>query len=145
MVPVNLIHAVNSSDLERKPFYGQTTTFAFMGITTAQLNAGRYLILPTHMLRLKVLNVFLRVNTAAVDLVTTVNLSTDEATPVDIASWAQANLTSGAKFDTQVSTTVLGAGFAVALQQGAGILLKKVGTAATNAFTIDVILTLTAQ
>lgn len=145
IVPQQLIHAIQSSDLTRLPFYGNAMSFSVMGITPAQLNAGYYIVLPSHMLKLTVLDIFFRVNSAQIGAVTDVRLSTDEATPVDIFTVLQANATSGVKLSPESANMSLGAGFAVALQQGAGILLKKTGSDATGAFTLDLILTISAK
>lgn len=147
MLPVQLKLAIQSTDLSRPPYYADAMEFAVLGITPAQVNAGYYLVLPQHMLRLVVTGIFLRVNSAAIGALTTLEIRTDEATPVVIASAAQANLGSGVRLNEASTNTVLGAGFATALQQGAGIKIAK-GTGdadATGAFTVDVILRMTAK
>lgn len=145
MIPTQLIHAIQSTDLERKPFYSDEIVVPVLGITPAQVNANYYLVLPSHMLRLTVTGIFIRVNSAAIGALTTLDITTDEATPVNLASVAQANLTSGVKLNEASTNTVLGAGFATTLNQGVGIRIGKTGAAATGAFTVDVILRLSAK
>lgn len=145
MTPTQFIHAIQSTDLERKPFYADEMVVPVLGITPAQVNAGYYLMLPVHMLKLTVTGIFLRVNSAGIGAVTSLDIATDEATPVNIASVVQANLGSGVRLNEASTNTVLGAGFAVTLNQGVGIKVGKTGSNATGAFTLDVILRLTAK
>jgi len=145
MLPVQLKHAIQSTDLSRPPYYADAMEFAVLGITPAQLNTGHYLVLPQHMLRLVINGIFIRVNSAQIGAVTDVRISTDEATPVDLATVLQANATSGVKLNEASTNMSLGAGFAVALNQGVGIKLRKTGSDATGAFTVDVILRATAK
>lgn len=145
MVPLQLIQSLQSSDLGRPPFYGDSLEHAVMGITLTQLNAGHYLVFPQHHLRLIVTGIFLRVNSAAIGAVTDVRIQTDEATPVVLATLAQADATLGVKLNEVATTLTLGAGFAVALNQGVGLKLVKTGSDATGAFTVDIILRLSAR
>lgn len=145
MVPLQLIQSFQSSDLGRRPFYGDSLEHAVMGITPAQLNAGYYLVFPQHHLRLIVTGMFLRVNSAAIGAVTDIRIQTDEATPVVLATVLQANAGSGVKLNEAATNMALGAGFAVALNQGVGLKLAKTGSDATGAFTVDIILRLSAR
>lgn len=71
---------------------------------------------------------------------TDIRISTSDASPVDIFTVAQADLTDGSKHGTVSSTTTLGAGFAVAGTKGKGINIRKTGSTATTATSATVTL-----
>lgn len=145
MVPLQVIQSLQSSELGRPPYFGDSLEHAVMGIKPAQLNAGYYLVFPQHHLKLIVTGIFLRVNSAQIGAVTDVRIQTDEATPVVLGTVLQANATSGVKLNEQSTNLSLGAGFAVALNQGVGIKFVKTGSDATGAFTVDIILRLSVR
>jgi len=145
LTPQQLIASLNSSDLQRLPYYANRLDHVALGITPAQVNAGFYMIFPNYFQQLVVTHFFMRVNSAGVGAVTTLRLGTDEATPVDIFSIPQANLTTGTLWFPNTANVTLGAGFMNALKAGAGLKLYKVGSDATGAFTIDLQIGFTAK
>lgn len=145
LTPQQLIASLQSSDLQRMPYYANRLDHAVMGITPAQLNTGHYIVFPNYFQQLIVTDFFLRVNSAGVGAITTLHLGTDESTPVDIFSIPQASLTTGTLWIPNTANVTLGAGFMVALKAGVGLKLYKVGSAATGAFTLDLRIGFTAK
>lgn len=145
LTPQQLIASLNSADLQRLPYYANRLDHVVLGITPAQVNAGHYIVFPNYFQQLVPTSFFMRVNSAGVGALTTLRLGTDEATPVDIFTVAQANLTSGSLWMPNSANLTLGAGFLNALKGGAGIKLYKVGSDATGAFTIDLAFGFTAK
>lgn len=145
LTPVQLIHSLQGTDLQRLPYYANRLDHPVLGITPAQVNAGHYIVFPNHFQQLVPVSFFMRVNSAGVGAITTLRLGTDEATPVDIFSIPQANLTTGTLWTPTSANLTLGAGFLNALKAGAGIKLYKVGSDATGAFTIDLEFGFTAK
>jgi len=81
------------------------------------------------------------VNSATIAAVTDIRLGSTDATPTVIVTIAQAGLTSGARFSAMSTTnTTHGAGLSAKLGSGVGVQIYKTGSAATGAFTIDVLL-----
>lgn len=123
------------------PFQQKMNVCCINGITPAQLNAGFNLIAPGHGRTLRVLSFRVVVQAATIAAVTDIRLSSTEATPTDIATFAQAGLTSGARLGSgSTSGVVFGAGFPFKLANGQGVQLRKTGSTATGAFTVDVLL-----
>lgn len=137
MTPQQIIHSLQSSDLQRLPFYANRLDHVIMGITPAQLNAGYYIIFPNHHHQLAVTDFFFRVNSAGVGALTTLRLGTDESTPTDVFSIPQVNLTSGSLWVPTSANLTLGAGFLAYQAAGVGLKLYKAGSDATGAFTLD--------
>ena len=111
------------------------------GITLAQLNAGFNLISPGHGRQIRVNSYRIVVQAATIAAVTDIRLGSTDATPVVITTIAQAGLTSGARFSDMSTTNVThGAGLSTKLGSGQGVQLYKTGSAATGAFTVDVVI-----
>lgn len=145
MTPNQLLQSLQSSDLQKLPYYANRLDHVVLGITPAQLNAGHYIIFPNHGLQLIMTSFFMRVNSAGVGALTTLRLGSDEATPTDIFSIPQANLTSGSLWIPDSANLTLGAGFLTPLPAGVGVKLYKAGSSATGAFTLDLMIGFTAK
>lgn len=122
-------------------FQQKTNVCIINGITPAQLNAGFNLIAPGHGRQIRVNKFRIVVNGATIAAVTDIRIGTTDATPLLIATLAQAGLTAAARFsDMSASGVVVGAQLSVKCGSGIGIQLYKTGSTATGAFTIDVLL-----
>lgn len=135
-----LIAALNKVAGERlsKFWHFVNGSLPVTGITLAQANAG-YTVIPANVYteQLIVHSFRLRVNSASVGTAN-VLLQTTESTPVVIATFANAQLTSGAILRPGDTGVTLGAGFCAKLNPGVGIQIKT-STTATGAFTLDLI------
>lgn len=148
MGPQFLINAMNVNSGERsvKPFTFSTLTGIVTGITLAQANAGIMLVAPGYpSIQAMVFELWLRVNSASVGNANNILIQTTDPTPVVIATFANAQLTSGAKLTSTSTGVTLGAGFLAKLNPGIGIQLKTSGGDATGAFTLDVRLSITPR
>lgn len=145
-IPQFLMQALNYNPQERQlmPYQFTGIEIPVLGITPAQVNVanGKVLIPGGHMQRLVISSFLLRVNSAGVGA-TNLYLRTTESTPVLIATFATAQLTSGALLRPGDTGVTLGAGFCVPLTAGATIVLCSSATStpatATGAFTIDLL------
>lgn len=149
--PSYVIQALNQMGKERmtKPFHFVSLSVPLLGITPAQINVtGGLVLIPkvAYMDQLIVDGFMLRVNSAGVGAVTTLRIRTTDATPVDIVSFAVAQLTSGAILRPGDTGVTLGAGFCTKLNPGVGLVLiglDNAGTpaqiSATGSFTLDLL------
>jgi hypothetical protein len=106
-------------------------------VLLADVNAG-YTVVPANPSRtLRPIGFFIRVN-GAWTTGTDVRISDTAASPVDIVTFAQANLTNANTF-TGASQTgqTLGAGFLVPLTAGKGIQFRSTGSAMAAGTSID--------
>ncbi len=125
------------------PFHFELVNQLKTGLTLAQVNAGFTLIPNIYSNKLIVTNFALRINSAAVGTGNLL-LQTTETTPVVIATFANAQLSSGAFLRPGDTGVTLGAGFWAKLSQGVGIQLKT-SAISTGAFTVDISLNVTPR
>lgn len=138
--PAYILQANTNKDSQPKNYHELIHVTVAKGITPAQLNAGYNVINnPGPGAQIRPVGFLLIVNSASVGALTDIRISSLEATPTDIVTWAQANLTSGAKLAPADANSSLGAGFGAAIAAGYGIQLRKTGSSATGAFTLDLI------
>lgn len=101
-------------------------------VTRAVLNAGDFILIPADAAKTIVVEDVLIVVSGAWTGLTDVRLSDTAASPIDVVTIAQANLTDAARFTNGSATGLtFGAGFCGALTTGAGLRLRKTGTTAT--------------
>lgn len=135
-----LIAAINKVAGERlsKFWHFVSGNLPVLGLTRAQIEAG-YTVIPANVYteQLIVHNFKLRVNTASVGT-SNILLQTTESTPVVIATFANAQLTSGAILRPGDTGVTLGAGFCTKLNPGVGLQLKA-SAAGSGSYTIDLI------
>lgn len=132
----------NAGEKQNLPFHFVMAALPVYAITPAQVNAtAGFSVIPGSLYSQSMLihSFRLRVNTAGVGAVTDLRLQTTDATPVVVATFAQAQLTSGAVLSPMSTGVTLGAGFCVKLTPGIGLVLIKTGSAATGSFTLDLI------
>lgn len=152
MIPAYITAALNKVPNERqsKPFHFVTLETLAPAITPAQINVtGGFVIIPrgSYLSEQLIITGFrLRVNSANAGGAAFLVLATTDATPVVIASFTQASLTSGAVLGSNTTGVVLQAGFATKLTLGTGIVLAGSTSATvltqanlTGALTVDVI------
>lgn len=138
--PVQVLQANVNKDAMPRNYHELTHVTIAKGITPAQLNAA-YTLISNFGLgpKIRPVDFLIVVNSDAIAALTDIRLSTLDSTPVDIATIAQSDLTSGSKHAPVSSTVTLGAGFGANGVAGSGIQLRKTGSTATGSFTVDVI------
>jgi hypothetical protein len=107
-------------------------------VTQAQLNAGQ-IIVPADPLR-NIIPVGAQVIvTGSLSALTDLRISDTNGTPVDIVTILQAQLTNGANLSTYGGTGITLGTFGLAVTAGAGIQVRKTGSAATGGTSVLVI------
>jgi len=140
IVPTQLIQAMVDKGFTNFNYHGNMMAVTKKGLVAADLTDAGYKLIGDMIANFSIVPVgfFAVVNTAAITGLTTLRLSTGDATPVDIATFAVADLTSGSKHVPETANVVLGTGFLAAGNPGKGLVLRKVGSAAAGAFTLDI-------
>lgn len=140
MMPTQIIQAMADKPSMAFNYHGTVLAVTKKGLVAADLTLTGYRLVGDTLANFGLVPIgfLLVVNSAGVGAVTDLRLSTGDATPVDIATIAQANLTSGSKHVPEGAATTLGAGFLAAGTPGKGLVLRRTGSAATGAFTLDI-------
>ena len=108
-------------------------------VTLAELNAGKTIIPPDIMKRIRVVG-FLAVMNGTFTTLTDARLSNitpDGTTSVDIATVVAAQMGTGVRHSEAAGTNVLGAGFNADLPFGSGVQMRKTGGTAAGGTSID--------
>lgn len=140
MTPTQVIQAMVDKGLTNFNYHGNVLAVTKKGLVAADLTDAGYKLISDMVANFSIVPVgfLVVINSAAITGLTDLRLSTTDSTPVDIATVAQANLTSGSKHVPEGANTTLGAGFLAAGNPGRGIVLRKTGSAAAGAFTLDI-------
>lgn len=140
IVPLQLISAMCDKGTTNFNYHGNMMAVTKKGLVAADLTTTGFQLIADMVANFSLVPVgfLFVVNSAAITGLTTLRLSTSDATPVDIATLAVADLTSGSKHDPVTANVTLGAGFLAAGNPGKGLVLRRVGSAAAGAFTLNV-------
>ena len=140
MTPTQVIQAMADKGLTNFNYHGNAMAVTKKGLVAADLTDAGYKLIADMVANFSIVPIgfLVVINTDAVGGVTTLRLSTTDATPVDIATFAVADLTAGSKHVPETANVTLGAGFLAAGNPGRGIVLRKVGSAASGTFTLDI-------
>ena len=98
--------------------------------TLAQINAGMAILADDPNRTILPVGIFLKV-TGSFSSLTDIRLSDNAASPVDIVTFAQAQLTNGTAFGLTSTGVTIGAGFGVKLTAGKGVNIRQTGSAGT--------------
>lgn len=140
IVPLQLIGAMCDKGTTNFNYHGNLMAVTKKGLVAADLTTTGFSLIADMVANFSLVPVgfLFVVNSAAITGLTTLRLSTSDATPVDIATLAVADLTSGSKHGPTTTNVTLGAGFLAAGNPGKGLVVRRVGSAAAGAFTLDV-------
>lgn len=115
---------------------------AYVGdVSLAEINAGKIVLPVITGRQYKIVGGYLK-STGAFAALTSIDIEDTNSSPVQIASYAQAQLTDGAEFNLQstVSGQTKGAGWLAALTASKGVRVIKKGSNGTTATKVTVIL-----
>jgi hypothetical protein len=104
--------------------------------TLAEINAGKDILPVKGGGQITVLGVSIVV-TGAFATLTDVRISDKTSGPVDVVTWAQANLTNGAKLNEMSANSSLGTGFNAPLAAPNGLQIRKTGSTGTGGTSIS--------
>jgi len=104
-------------------------------ITLAEINAGHIILVDAAGVTLKPVGLLAKVN-GLFEACSSVDITDNAGSPVNIASLAVAQLTNGAALNECSAGVTLGAGFLAALTAGKGLKVSKTGSAATTGTSI---------
>jgi hypothetical protein len=146
-IPTQLIQAMVDKGFTNFNYHGNMMAVTKKGLVAADLTTTGYVLIGDMLANFGIVPVgfMFVVNSAAITGLTTLRLSTSDATPVDIATLAVADLTSGSKHVAATANVTLGAGFLAPGNPGKGLVVRRVGSAAAGAFTLDVVVFFTLK